>query len=145
MPQDVPAHDQHVSHSYTVHYPEHGPRASDPHYKDFEEYKRRRRAAGTYHCDFAAEHRAGDTSECDLSKPLECHHKHIEFSLQNGVDLALLEGDYPGVSKQGIGAWIETAPNLELLCVFHHRGHGGKHVLSQSDFEGLVYVRGLTS
>src|ERR1700724_3328471 len=102
----VPAHDQKVSHSYTVHYPEHPPRESDPHYADFAAYKKRRREDGTWHCDFAAEHRGGDTSECDLTKPLECHHTHIEYSVQNGV--VLME----------IGAWIETAANLSLLCVF---------------------------
>ena len=142
---DVPAHDQKVTHSYTIHYAGHEPREDDPHKKDFDEYKRRRKADGTYHCDFAAEHRNGDQSECDLSKPLECHHKHIEFALKNGVDLALLEADYPGVSQMGIGAWIDSAENLELLCVFHHRGHAGKHVVSVSDFEGELYVRGLTS
>ena len=46
--------------------------------------------AGTYTCDFAVEHRNGDTSECDLTKPLECHHRIIEFSVQNSVDLSCL-------------------------------------------------------
>jgi hypothetical protein len=140
---EVAAHDQAVTHRYTIHYPEHPPRSQDPHYHDFEEYKRRRRADGTWHCDFAAEYRAGDTSECDLTRPLECHHRIIEFSLQNGVDLELLEADYPGVSKTGVGEWIETAPNLELLCVAHHRGHGGVHVVSASDWEAAKYVRDL--
>lgn len=142
---DVAAHDQRETHSYTIHFPAHEPRTEDPHHADFEEYKRRRRENGTYVCDFATEHRDGDTSECDLTKPLECHHKHIEFALQNGVDLTLLEKDYPGVSTEGIGAWLDSAANLELLCVFHHRGHGGKHVVSVSDFEGETYVRRLIS
>jgi hypothetical protein len=145
MSDSVAAHDQVETHRYVIHFPEHEPREHDPHKSDFDEYKRRRRQDGTYHCDFAMEHRNGDTSECDLSKPLECHHQHIEFALQNGVDLTLLEKDYPGVSDVGIGAWIDSATNLELLCVFHHRGHGGKHVLSVSDFEGEIYVRGLAS
>lgn len=142
---DVPAHEQRVTHSYVMHYPAHPPRQDDPHYADFEEYKRRRREDGIYHCDFAQAFRSGDTSECDLSKPLECHHRVIEFSLQNGVDLSLLEKAYPGVSKEGIGEWIETAPNLELLCVNHHRGTAGVHVVSASDFEAEKFVRGLTS
>lgn len=142
---DTPSHDQSVDHHYVIHYPQHEPREHDPHKPDFEEYRRRRKAAGTYYCDFAAQHRGGDTSECDLTKPLECHHKIIEFALANGVDLALLEPDYPGVSKQGIGAWIDTAPNLEMLCAFHHRGHGGKHILSVSDYEAELYIRQLIS
>jgi hypothetical protein len=141
----VDAHQQRVTHGYTVHYPAHPPREDDPFYPDFEEYKRRRRADGTWHCDFAAEYRDGDTSECDNVMPLECHHKVIEFSLQNGVDIELLEDDYPGVSKDEIGAWVESAANLELLCAFHHRGHGGVHVVSASDWEASKYVRRLTT
>jgi hypothetical protein len=141
----IAAHAQKVSHGYTVHYPDHAPRTGDPHYGDFEEYKRKRRLDGTWHCDFAQKHRAGNASECDLSKPLECHHQHIEFAVQQGVDLSLLEADYPGVSSLGVGAWIETAENLELLCVFHHRGHAGAHVASYSDYEALKYVPGLLS
>jgi hypothetical protein len=140
---DVAAHVQAFTHRYRVRYPEHGPRNSDPHYADFEHYKATRRANGTYYCDFAHEHRGGDTSECDLSKPLECHHTHIEWALINEVDLALLEHDYPGVSKMGVGAWAETAPNLTLLCCKHHRGDGGIHNASASDFAGENYVRDL--
>lgn len=141
----TPEHNQGVTNRYTVHYPEHGPRESDPHYHDFHEYKRRRKTDGTWHCDFAMEHRGGDFSECDLTRPLECHHKHIEFALQNSVDLTLLEKDYPGVSETGVGAWVESAINLELLCVAHHRGPGGKHHISVSDFEGEMYIRNLIS
>src|SRR5690348_18311380 len=97
------AHTQSVTHAYTVRYPDHAPRKSDPHYADFRAYKKKRRANGTYYCDFAVQHRNGDVSECQGQ--VECHHAHIEFALQNGVDLALLEKDYPGVSEQGVGAW----------------------------------------
>lgn len=140
---EVAAHDQRVTHSYVVHYPAHEPRAQDPHRHDFEEYKRRRRADGSYHCDFAVAHRGGDFSECDQAHPLEAHHQHIEFALQNGVDITLLEADFPGISAQEIGAWIDSADNLELLCVAHHRGHSGVHVASAADFEGEKYVRRL--
>lgn len=142
---DVPAHQQTVSHRYTVAYPEHEPRAEDPHIHEFREYKRRRRANGTYHCDFAAEHRNGDTSECDLSRPLEAHHTHVEFALLNGVDIALLEKDFPGISAQNIGAWLDGDQNLTLLCAAHHRGPGGVHNASAADWEGEKYVRGLIS
>lgn len=144
MARIIAAHQQAETHRYILVIPEHGPRESDPHYRDFHAYKTRRRKNGTYYCDFAAEFRGGKPDECDLSKPLECHHKHIEFALINGVDLSLLEPDYPGVSAMGVGAWVESADNLELLCVWHHRGHAGKHVLSVSDWEGLKYIRRLT-
>jgi hypothetical protein len=141
----VPAHDQAVTRKYVMHYPDHGPRESDPYYADFHAYKAIRRAAGTWTCDFAVEHRGGDTSECDLARPLECHHRHIEFATMNSVDLALLEPDYPGVSAMGVGKWVESAVNLMLLCVFHHRGHAGVHVASSSDYEATSYIRRLIS
>lgn len=132
------AHDQNVTHRYTIHYPPHPPRKSDPHYKDFEAYRRRTKA--TAKCAIG-EHR-NDFSECHGG--LELHHSHVEFSLQNGVDLKWLEVDYPGISDpDSIGAWVESAANLTWLCEFHHRGHGGVHVASSSDFEGEKYVRDL--
>jgi hypothetical protein len=138
----VPAHDQATTHHYTVHYPEHPPREGDPHYKDFEHYRKQTKA--TARCSFAVE--IGDDSECDLTKPLELHHTHVEFSLQNGVDLARLEHLYPGISNPDeVGAWIETAENLTYYCARHHRGHGGVHVAAAADFEASKWVKGLIS
>lgn len=132
------AHDQNVTHRYTIHYPPHPPRRNDPHYKDFEAYRRRTKASAK--CA-EGEHR-DDFSECHGE--LELHHAHVEFSLQNGVDLKWLEVDYPGISDpNSVGAWVESAPNLMWLCESHHRGHGGVHVASASDFEAEKYVRGL--
>lgn len=138
----VQAHDQVSSHKYTMHYPEHPARTADPHYKDFNEYRKRTHA--TAQCAVGA-HR-NDFSECSLDKPLELHHAHVEFSLQNGVELKWLEKDYPGISDpDSVGAWVESADNLEWLCQFHHRGHGGVHVASASDYEAEKYVHGLIS
>lgn len=133
------AHDQATTNRYLMHFPPHPARADDPHYRDFEAFRRRTRATAV--CAFAAR-RGGDASEC--AGVLELHHAHIEFSLQNGVDLALLEHDYPGVSDPGqVGAWVESADNLMWLCAKHHRGHGGIHHASASDWEAEHYVRGL--
>jgi hypothetical protein len=137
------AHDQVFSHRYVVHYPEHGPREGDSHYADFHAYKALRRKNGTYACDFAVAHRGGDTSECDLAAPLEAHHRVIEFATMNAVDLALLEKDYPGVSAAGVGAWVESAQNLELLCRACHRGPGGVHVAAAADYGASFYIRNL--
>lgn len=134
------AHDQHVSHHYTVHYPAHEPRETDPHYKDFDAY--RRRTHKTAKCAIG-EHR-NDYTDC--RGPLELHHAHVEFALQNSIDLVWLEQDYPGISDPGsVGAWVESAANLVWLCLFHHRGHGGVHVASAADFEAEHFVRGLIS
>lgn len=136
------AHDQKISHSYVVHYPEHSPREDDPHYRDFNEYRRRTKA--TAKCVHALH--TGDDSECDHEHPLELHHCHVEFALQNGVDLKWLERDYPGVSNPDeVGAWVESAVNLEWRCRWHHRGSGGVHVATASDYEAERYVRGLIS
>lgn len=138
----VPAHDQTATHRYTMHYPEHPARENDPHYRDFEAF--RRRTKDTAQCAIGA-HR-GDFSECSLDRALELHHAHVEFSLQNGVDLAWLEKDYPGISDpETVGAWVESGANLLWLCQFHHRGHGGVHVASASDYEAAKFVRGLIS
>jgi hypothetical protein len=137
---EVAAHEQKVTHSYWVSYPEHPAREGDPHYRDFEEFRRRTKA--TAQCSIGA-HRQ-DFSECSLDKPLELHHAHVEFSLQNGVDLKWLERDYPGVSDPDrVGAWIESADNLIWLCEHCHRGRGGVHVATASDYEAEKYVRGL--
>jgi hypothetical protein len=164
MSDVVEAHDQGITHSYVVHYPPHPPRTDDPHYKDFNHYHRTNgptaRCALAVHATLdgdadpvrqdakphrligAGEQRAG----CDVTSPLELHHSHIEFSLQNGVDLALLERDYPGISNaEEVGAWVESADNLTWYCVFHHRGPGGAHTAAASDFEAEKYVRGLIS
>ena len=133
-------HDQNTTHHYVVHYPAHPERTNDPHYKDFNAF--RRRTKNTAQCSVGA-HR-NDFSECSLEKPLELHHAHVEFSLQNGVDLKWLEIDYPGISDpDSIGAWVESAENLMWLCENHHRGPGGIHVAAASDFEAEKYVRGL--
>jgi hypothetical protein len=136
------AHKQVVTHRYTILYPAHEPRKSDPHYVDFEAY--RKAHVQTAVCAFAL--RTGDDSECDHDHPLELHHAHIEFALQNGVDLRLLERDYPGVSNPDeVGAWVESGQNLVFYCRAHHRGPGGVHSATSSDFEAEHYVRQLIS
>lgn len=138
----VAAHVQKVTHNYAIRYPEHSAREDDPHYVDFNHIHREwRKDPEKWQCHIGQ--RRGDFSECSLDKPLELHHAHIEFALLNAVELAWLEKDYPGISDyERLGAWVESAENLLVLCEFHHRGHGGIHVASSSDYEGLKYIRG---
>jgi len=135
------AHDQAITNSYVVHYPPHEPREDDPHYKDFNAY--RNRTKDTAKCAIG-EHRS-DFSECNGG--LELHHSHIEFSLQNGVDLKWLETDYPGVSNPDeVGAWVESGANLMWLCMRHHRAAGaGIHHAAYADYEASKYVHNLIS
>jgi hypothetical protein len=137
------AHDQKTTNTYIVHYPPHPAREDDPHYKDFNHLHREWKKDPTkWVCSIGA-HR-GDFSECDLTNPLELHHGHVEFSMQNGVDLHWLAKDYPGIDNPDeLGAWVESAANLIVLCVRHHRGTGGIHHAAAADYEAEKYVRGL--
>jgi hypothetical protein len=141
----VDAHNQVHSSHYDIHYPEHGTREGDPNYKDFDHYHRTTKSdPSIYLCSVGK--RRGDYSDCTLDLPLELHHTHIEWALQNGVNLQFLEKQYPGVGNpDALGKWVESAENLEWLCQFHHRGHGGAHVVSASDFEGQHFVQHLLS
>ncbi len=132
------AHEQKISHAYIVHYPNHPPREGDPHYRDFEHYRKAHIA--TARCALGLQR--GDFSECEGG--LELHHAHVEFALQNGIELAWLERDYPGISDPDqVGAWVESGANLVFYCAAHHRGPGGVHVASASDFDAGKYVRDL--
>lgn len=151
----VAAHTQVESHHYLVHFPPHPARTSDPHYTDFNAYHKAHRA--TARCYIGERIGFGDCMDAQLrpaappadggEQPgLELHHHVIEFSLQNGVDLAALEQDYPGISDPSqVGAWVESGANFRWLCAWHHRGAAGAHTASHSDWEASQYVQGLIS
>ena len=106
MPDETPAHTQAVAHRYVVHYPPHPARQDDPHYVDFDHYHRKHRATARCYVgerigwqDCRDEHgRPCPPPEDGGQQPgLELHHAHVEFSLQQGIDLAALERDFPGI------------------------------------------------
>lgn len=148
----VPAHSQTVTNRYILTYHDHAPRATDPHYKAFNVY--RRKWIDTAVCLVGA--RVG-FDECRdalgaqiVNQPsagghgLELHHKVIEFALLNSVDLKALEVDFPFlIDSAAIDAWAEGAGNLEFICAKHHRGSGGIHHAAYADFEASLYVRSL--
>lgn len=151
-PTSVAAHDGIQTHHYLVHFPPHPARTSDPHYKDFDAYHKANRP--TARCYVGERVGFGDCKD-DQGNPcpvvdgqpqpgLELHHAHIEFALQQGVNLAALEVDYPGVSDpDSVGAWIESGANFRWLCVFHHRGAAGAHTAAHADWEAAQYINGL--
>jgi hypothetical protein len=153
--RDVAAHEAAQTHHYWLHFPPHPARKDDPHYVDFDHYHRKTRAAAR--CYIGERIGFGECLDAQGSpcpppdgggeQPgLELHHAHIEFSLQNGVDLTALEKDYPGVSDPTqVGAWVESAVNLRWYCAWHHRGASGAHTATHSDFEATQYVPGLIS
>lgn len=139
MDDEVKAHSQKIDHRYVMHYPEHSPRPQDPHYIDFNHY--RAQHVATAKCKFAD---SADSDQC--TDQLELHHTFIEFSLQNGVDFAVLEKDFPGISDPDtVGAWVESDQNFTWLCSYHHRGHGGVHTAAAADYQAERYVRDLIS
>jgi len=151
----VAAHDAGQSHHYLMHFPPHPARTSDPHYADFNAYHATHRATarcyigerlGYADCMDAQMHPCPPPDGGGRQPGLELHHSHIEFSLQNGVDLKALETDYPGVSNPDeVGAWVESGANFRWLCAWHHRGAAGAHTAAHADFEASQYVLGLIS
>jgi hypothetical protein len=149
---DTPAHDAKQTHHYLVHYPPHPPRVDDPHYVDFEAYHRKTRATARCYIgerigydECRDQHGNGAVPPTDdgVQPGLELHHAIVEFSLQNGIDLAALEIDYPGISAASVGAWVESGTNFRWLCCWHHRGAAGAHTASHSDWTASEYIKGL--
>lgn len=128
------AHDQ-VQHVEVLwHYPDHTARAEDPHFNDFETVIRRLKSQGIYRCVI-----------CSTDQSVECHHSHVEYSLQNGVDLQKLN-QFLGLhlTDADFVAWIDSPGNLEPLCTKHHRGTEGIHLLPTPAWEALrVWKNGL--
>lgn len=148
----TPAHAQEFVHRYVVHYPSHEPRQDDPNYADFSEYHKKNRPTARCYVgsiigfDQCADEKGNPVSvDSDgYQSGLELHHAHIEFALQNSIDLSVLESVYPGVSDaSSVGAWVESGANFMWLCTFHHRGAGGAHTATASDWEAEKFVKGL--
>ena len=152
----VAAHSAPQTHHYIMHFPEHPARTSDPHYVDFNHYHQLHRA--TARCYIGQHIGYEDCKDAQLNPcpapadntaeqaGLELHHAYVEFSLQNGIDLAALEEDFPGISNATeVGAWVESDQNFRWLCAWHHRGAAGAHTASHSDWTASTYVPALIS
>lgn len=148
------AHSQAITNRYQLTYPEHAPRATDPHYRAFEAYRRLHvdqavcdvgRRVGFDECADALGHAIPDQPGAG-GHGLELHHAVLEFSLLNSVDLAALQVDFPFlVDAAAVDVWAEGAGNLQFLCSRHHRGAGGIHHAAYADFEASLYIRSLIS
>lgn len=150
----VAAHSELITNHYLMHFPAHEPRAGDPHYVDFETFHRLYRPNARCYVgerigfdECKDEHgQLAPAPENGEQPGLELHHAHIEFALQNAIDLAALEKDYPGISDPDtLGKWVESGANFRWLCSYHHRGASGAHKASHSDWEASQYIRGLIS
>lgn len=148
--EKTPAHDQTTTNHYVIHYPAHQPREGDPHYAAFNAYHRAHEKTSI--C-FVGQRLGLDQCADAQGKPmldqpghpgLELHHKVLEFSLINAVDLAAVALDFPELTDaEKVAAWAETEPNFVWLCAKHHRGAGGIHHAAAADFEAELYIRDL--
>jgi len=120
----VAAHTQMQTLHLAVHIEEHAPREADPHYRLFEQAKARLKRQGLWACVVGDELCAGGP---------ELHHSVVEFSQITAADpdkvgrmLGLHFADDADFQR-----WVESAANLEVLCVNHHRSHYGVHLLPE--------------
>lgn len=144
------AHDQTVVNHYVMHYPAHAPRESDPHYGAFRAYRAHHVKTAVCYVgrrlgyDQCADAQGKPMTDQPGHPGLELHHRVLEFSLINGVDLQALQLDFPDLTDiDKVREWAETDANLMFLCPRHHRGVGGIHHAAAADFSAELYVRDL--
>lgn len=147
---DVRAHVQKITNHYAISYPPHQPREGDPHYAAFNAYHRANEAISVCFVgkrlgfDQCADAQGHPMLDQPGHPGLELHHKVLEFSLINAVDLAAVALDFPDLTDADkVAAWAETAPNFLFLCAKHHRGVGGIHHAAAADWEAELYIRDL--
>lgn len=124
---DVPAHDQRETIHLLWSYPEHEPRAHDPHYAAFRAAEARMKAAGLWKCVV-----------CGSTENVQGHHSYVEFSLQNGIDVAAFDALYGlHLTDAEFAAWVSSEGNCEPLCRTHHTGPEGVHMLPEPAWKVL--------
>lgn len=126
----TPAHTQKTTIHLEMWFPDHEPRATDPHYALFNQARARLARQGLLKCQV-----------CGTSGNIQLHHSRVEFSLVNGVDLEKLAHRYPDllpeITDAAFQAFVEGPQNLTPLCVEHHIGRLGIHVLPYPIWELL--------
>ena len=147
---DTPAHSQQVTNHYHLAYPEHAPRADDPHYAAFNAYHRAHQATALCYVgqrvglDECRDAKGNAVAQPGNADGLELHHRVLEFSILNEVDLTALEVDFPDLTDpEKVATWAETDANFMWLCAKHHRSMTGIHHAAFADFEGALYVQNL--
>lgn len=133
-----------MPHSTTEHltilftYPDHEPRASDPHYHLFNEARKRLAAAGKLVCWIG-------NADCDHTHPIELHHSEIEFALANDIDPHIFGLDHPALGpdcdEEAFLAYVEGEGNLLPLCKLHHTGALGIHSVTYPGWKAQKYLK----
>lgn len=133
----TPEHSQQVTNHYHIHYPEHAPRTSDPHYHAFEAYRKA-------HKDTAVCYTGQRVGFDECKGGLELHHHFLEFAVVNAVSLEALGVDFPNLTDpEKVAEWAESDANFMWLCALHHRGYGGVHHAAAADWQAAQYVQNL--
>jgi hypothetical protein len=128
------AHGQAMTLHVLAHIPEHTPRLDDPFHHLFEQAKARIKRQQPWKCAINDDPSGGG---------LEPLHSHVESLQANAVDRAKIEQaiGLHCASDENFQKWIERPPNLEVLCVNHHRTHCGVHVIPPALRETLRWHR----
>lgn len=133
----VAAHDGRQGHTEArtlhelAHYPPHGPRETDPHYRIFEHARTHLIDVLGAGCWIGGATKAqivaglSPAHRCHGAKGLEAHHAIAEFAGLNEEDWAKVAADFPlaGLhSDEDFLAFAESEAGLQIICDKHHRG-----------------------
>ena len=123
------AHEAPVTIRLIERWPEHEPRAGDPHYHLFHAAKVRIEKAGLLRCNVTSNYHVGR---------IELHHNRCEFAHINDIDLDKFNKAYGlDLDDDAFQAYVEQEGNLEPLCTLHHRGQEGVHSLPEPEWNVL--------
>ncbi len=122
-------------------YPEHGPRASDPHYKTFNAARHHLVDVLGVGCWIGGATKADLTAglptghRCTGAKQLEAHHHIAEFAGLSEIDWQKVAADFPTLgihSDEDFLTAAEAEGGLLILCDKHHRGpNHGIHAMTE--------------
>ena len=129
------AHTETVTLRITLTYPEHMPRAHDPHYRIFNETRARLARLGALKCWIGNADCAGD---------LELHHNLIEDALINDVDRIKFALDHPQFKTDSDEEFLDLVQGegaLLCLCRQHHIGQLAIHCLPYPAWNIQKYLK----
>lgn len=129
---DVAAHSQKLTHTYTVHFPEHEPRISSEVFRATKHHLVDVLNTGCWIGGATkAELAAGlpEGHRCYGAKQLEAHHGLAEWADWNGIDWQKIAKDFPYLGihdDESFRQAAESEAGIFILCDKHHRskGHG---------------------
>jgi hypothetical protein len=120
----IPAHIQRTTIRIEEMVPYHPTRTDDPYYHIFNQQRNRMKKLGLLICAVCGAK--------DGEKEIEVHHTEVEFSMSEGIDVAKFAALHPDLNitdDATFQAFVEGEHNLTPLCVEHHTGMHGIHVL----------------